>query len=90
VPGVRIAFGRSIHRKMADLAETATLSHRHPHAAVGVLGRTAVVDLAVAVQYGQQLDLIGREVQRRAIEELRAKTGLQDVAVNVTIDDILT
>jgi uncharacterized alkaline shock family protein YloU len=90
VPGVRIAFGRSIHRKMADLAETATLGHRHPHAAVGVLGRTAVVDLAVAVQYGQQLDLIGREVQRRAIEELRAKTGLQDVAVNVTIDDILT
>jgi uncharacterized alkaline shock family protein YloU len=89
VPGVRIAFGRSIHEKMADLAETATLRHRHPHAAVGVLGRTAVVDLAIAVQYGQQLDLIGREVQRRAIEELRTQAGLRDVAVNVTIDDIL-
>ncbi|MEP7022435.1 MAG: Asp23/Gls24 family envelope stress response protein [Actinomycetota bacterium] len=89
VPGVRIAFGRSTHSKMADLVEKATLGHRHPHAAIGVLGRTAVVELAIAVQYGQQLDLIGREVQRRAIKELRAKTGLQDIAVNVTIDDIL-
>jgi uncharacterized alkaline shock family protein YloU len=54
------------------------------------LGRTAVVDLAIAVQYGTQLGAIAREVQQRAIAELRAKTGLHDVTVNVTIDDVIT
>jgi uncharacterized alkaline shock family protein YloU len=90
VPGIRVAFGRSTHGKTAHLAEKATLRHRHPHAAAGVLGRTAVIDLAIAVQYGSQLDAIAREVQQRAIAELRAKTGLHDVIVNVTIDDVIT
>ena len=52
VPSVRVAFGRSTHSKIAALTEQATVGHHHPHAAVGVLGRTAVVDLAVAVTYG--------------------------------------
>jgi uncharacterized alkaline shock family protein YloU len=90
VPGVRVAFGRSTHSTAAGLAEKATLRHRHPHAAVGVLGRTAVVDLAIAVQYKDQLDAVAREVQRRAIAELRTKAGLQDVTVNVTVDDVIT
>jgi uncharacterized alkaline shock family protein YloU len=90
VPGVRVAFGRSTHGKIAELAEKATLTHRHPHAAVGVLGRTAVVDLAIAVQYGDRLDVVAHEVQQRAIAELRATVGLQDVAVNVTVDDVIT
>lgn len=68
----------------------ATLRHRYPHAAVGVLGRTAVVDLAIAVQFGDPLDAVAREVQQRAIAELRAKVGLRDVAVNVTVDDVIT
>jgi uncharacterized alkaline shock family protein YloU len=89
VPGVRVAFGRSTHSKFADLAEKATLRHRHPHAAVGVLGRTAVIDLAIAVQYGRQLDAVAREVQHRAIAELRTQAGLQDITVNVTIDDVI-
>jgi uncharacterized alkaline shock family protein YloU len=88
VPGVRVAFGRSTHSKLAELAEKATLRHRHPHAAVGVLGRTAVIDLAIAVQYGQQIDAIASEVQHRAVAEVRAKIGLQDVTVNVTVDDV--
>jgi uncharacterized alkaline shock family protein YloU len=45
-----------------------------------------VVDLAIAAQYGTQLDAIAHEVQQRAIAELRAKTGLHDV----TIDDVIT
>ena len=90
VAGVRVAFGRSTHSRMAGLAERATLGHRHPNAAVGVLGRTAVVDLAVAVQYGDQVDAVARAVQRRAIAELRSRVGLQDVTVNVTVDDIIT
>jgi uncharacterized alkaline shock family protein YloU len=90
VAGVRVAFGRSTHSRMAGLAERATLGHRHPNAAVGVLGRTAVVDLAVAVQYGDQVDAVARAVQLRAIAELRSRVGLQDVTVNVTVDDIIT
>ena len=90
VAGVRVAFGRSTHSRMAGLAERATLGHRHPNAAVGVLGRTAVVDLAIAVQYGDELDAVARAVQRRAIAELRSKVGLRDVTVNVTVDDVIT
>jgi uncharacterized alkaline shock family protein YloU len=90
VPGVRAAFGRSAHSTTAGPAEKATLWQHHPDAAVGVLGRTAVVDLAIAAEYGTQLDAIAREVQQRAIAELRAQTGLRDVTVNVTIDDVIT
>jgi uncharacterized alkaline shock family protein YloU len=90
VAGVRVAFGRSTHSRMAGLVEQATLRHRHPNAAVGVLGRTAVVDLAIAVQYGDQVDAVACEVQRRAVAELRSKVGLRDVTVNVTVDDVIT
>ena len=90
VPGVRAAFGRSTHSTTAGPAEKAALRHHHPHAAAGVLGRTAVVDLAIAAHYGTQLDAIAHQVQQRAIAELRAKTGLHDVTVNVTIDDVIT
>jgi uncharacterized alkaline shock family protein YloU len=89
VPGVRAAFGRSTHSAPARPAGKAT-PRRHPHAAAGVLGRTAVVDLAIAAHYGSRLDAIARQVQQRAIADLRAKTGLHDVTVNVTIDDVIT
>ena len=90
VPGVRVAFGRSTQSRIARLVERATLRHRHPNAAVGVLGRTAVVDLAIAVQYGDEVDAVARAVQRRAVAELRSRVGLQDVTVNVTVDDVIT
>ena len=90
VPGVRVAFGRSTHSRVASLAEWATLRHRHPNAAVGVLGRTAVADLAIAVEYGDRVDAVARAVQQRAVAELRRKVGLRDVTVNVTVDDVLT
>ena len=90
VPGVRVALGRSTHSRLAELAEQASLSHRHPHAAVGVLGRTAVVDLAVAVSYGDPVHDVARDIQRHVIATLRENLGLQTIAVNVTVDDILT
>ncbi|MDQ2750192.1 MAG: Asp23/Gls24 family envelope stress response protein [Actinomycetota bacterium] len=89
VPGVRVALGRSTESKIAILVEKATLAHRHPHAAVGVLGRTAVVDLALAVSYGERVDAIAAQVQQNVIAELRDKIGLQDVAVNITVDDVI-
>lgn len=90
VPGVRVALGRSTQGRLAALAERATFGHRHPHAAVGVLGRTAVVDLAVAVSYGDPVHQIAKAIQRHVIAELRDNLGLQTVVVNVTVDDVLT
>ena len=87
VPGVRVAFGRSTN---PSPAESAILRHHESQSAAGVLGRTAVINLAVAAQYGSQLDAIARTVQQRAIAELRAKTGLQHVTVHVTVDDVIT
>ncbi len=89
VPGVRIALGRSTQDRLAAIAERATLRHRHPHAAVGVLGRTAAVDLAVAVTYGDPLHEIARAIQRHVIKSLRDNLGLQSVTVNIIVDDIL-
>jgi uncharacterized alkaline shock family protein YloU len=90
VPGVRVALGRSTHDKIAPLAERASLRHRHPHAAVGVLGRTAAVDLAIAVAYGEPVHKLARDVQQHVIAALRDSLGLRTVTVNVTVDDILT
>ncbi|HEV2888098.1 MAG TPA: Asp23/Gls24 family envelope stress response protein [Jatrophihabitans sp.] len=89
VPGVRVVLGRSTESRIAQLVARATTDHLHPHAAVGVLGRTAVVDLALAVRYGDQVHQVAQEVQRRVIAELKEKIGLQSVTINVTVDDIL-
>lgn len=89
VPGVRVALGRSTQGTAAALTEKATSGHRHPRAAVGVLGGTAVVDLAVAVTYGDPVHEIARDIQRQVIATLRDQAGLRSVAVNVTVDDIL-
>jgi uncharacterized alkaline shock family protein YloU len=89
IPGVRVALGRSTRGDIAALTERATFGHRHPQAAVGVLGRTAAVDLAVAVTYGPEVHEVAREVQRHVIATLREQVGLQNITVNVTVDDVL-
>ena len=89
VPGVRVALGRSSHGTLAALAEQASLGHRHPDAAVGVLGRTAVVDLAVAVTYGDSVREVARDIQQHVIAELRQTLGLETAVVNVIVDDVL-
>jgi uncharacterized alkaline shock family protein YloU len=89
VPGVRFVIGRTTQSHVADLIATATGSRRHPDSTVGVLGRTAVIDLAVAVTYGEEVHHIAQEIQRRVKAELQNNIGLQTIAVNVTIDDVL-
>ena len=89
IPGVRVALGRSTEGQTAALAEKATFGHRHPNAAVGVLGRTAVVDLAVAVTYQNPVHEVARDIQRHVTATLRDQVGLRSVTVNVTVDDIL-
>jgi uncharacterized alkaline shock family protein YloU len=89
VPGVRVALGRSTGGRLARLVEKATFGHLQPNAAVGVLGRTAVVDLAIAVTYGDVIDEVARAVQADVRRELARSVGLKSVTVNVTVDDIL-
>ncbi len=89
VPGVRVALGRTSYGRIAALVEAATYNHRHPHSAVGVLGRTAAVDLALAVTYGDPVRDIAREVQQQVAASLRENLGLKSVTVNVNVDDIL-
>lgn len=89
VPGVRVALGRSTAAKLARLVEKATLGHRHPNAAVGVLGRTAVIDLALATSYGEPVHDVALRVQQAVMTTLRADTGLKSIQVNVVVDDVL-
>jgi uncharacterized alkaline shock family protein YloU len=89
IPGVRVALGRSTQGTIAALTERATFGHHHPHAVVGVLGRTAVVDLAVAVTYQDPVHEVARDIQRQVTATLRDQIGLRSVTVNVTVDDIL-
>lgn len=89
VPGVRVALGRSTQSRLARIVERATLAHRHPDAAVGVLGRTAAIDLAIAVSYGRPVHDVAREVQQQVIRTLREAIGLESVTVNITVDDVL-
>jgi uncharacterized alkaline shock family protein YloU len=88
IPGVRVALGRSSQGPLAALADQAAFGH-HADGAVGVLGRTAVVDLAVAVGYDDPAHEVARDIQRQVRSALRDQVGLRDVTVNVTVDDIL-
>lgn len=88
-PAICGLLGRTTNSTIAVPAERATFQHRHPHAAVGVLGRTAVVDLAVAVTYGDPVHEVVRVIQQHVIATLRDHIGLQTVAVNVIVDDVL-
>ncbi len=84
--GRRIVEAGHSYGQITELAEKATLGHRAPHAAIGVLGRTAVIDLAV--RYGEGVDEVARQVHQRVITQLRATVGVQDVTVNLTVDDV--
>jgi uncharacterized alkaline shock family protein YloU len=89
VPGVRVALGRSNHSTLGAFAGGGQLGQGPAGAAVGVLGRTAVVDLAVAVTYGMPLHDVARDIQRQVVAALRHGLDLHTVTVNVTVDDVL-
>jgi uncharacterized alkaline shock family protein YloU len=89
VPGVRVAFGRSNRSTLGTIARDSPLGELSTGASVGVLGRTAVVDLAVAVNYGMPVHDVARDIQRQVIAALHHGLGVQNVTVNVTVDDVL-
>ena len=90
VPGVLAALGEKTSRADARAAERSTRSHSYPGSAVGVAGGHVVVELAVAVVYGAQIPAVADRVRRAVVRAVRASTGLHDVRVDITVDDVLT
>lgn len=88
VPGVRAALGRTTQGSIVGLVERGTRGHRHPHSAVGVLGQTTAIDMAIAVAYGQPVHELAEQVQQRIKQQLHDVITLQDITVNVTVDDV--
>jgi len=72
------------------IARRATDQHAYPGTAVGIAGGRVAVDLALAVGYGLSIPAVSARVQRAVISQVRAITGVRDIEVNVTVDDVLT
>ncbi len=90
VPGVRVVLGRSTDPAAVRTTRRATDRHAYPGAAVGVAGGRVAIDLALAVAYGLPIPQVSARVQQTVISQVRAATGVADVEVNVTVDDVLS
>lgn len=88
VPGVTVALGRTTDAPAAAGARRATDTHTWPGAAVGIAGSSAVIDLALTAAYGADLRGLAERVRRAVLSEIARTTGLRDVHVNITIDDV--
>jgi uncharacterized alkaline shock family protein YloU len=86
VPGVRLALGRTNH---GALAHNAMPAERSVGTAAGVLGRTAAVDLTIAVNYDRPVHHVARDIQKQVAAALRNDLGLRAATVNVVIGDML-
>jgi uncharacterized alkaline shock family protein YloU len=89
VPGVRLALGRTTHGALSEFAQDIMPAKRRAGTAAGILGRTAVVDLTVAVNYDRPVHHVARDIQKQVAAALRNDLGLRAATVNVVIADIL-
>lgn len=89
VPGVRLALGRTTHGPLGAIAQRIMPADRRAGTAAGVLGRTAVVDLTIAVNYDRPVHHVARDIQKQVAAALRNDLGLRAATVNVVIGDIL-
>ena len=89
VPGVRLALGRTTHGPLSALAQHAMPAERRAGTAAGVLGRTAAVDLTIAVNYDRPVHHVARDIQKQVAAALRDDLGLRAATVNVIVADIL-
>jgi uncharacterized alkaline shock family protein YloU len=89
VPGVRLALGRTTHGALSEFAQDIMPAKRRADTAAGILGRTAVVDLTVAVNYDRPVHHVARDIQKQVVAALRNDLGLRAATVNVVIADIL-
>jgi uncharacterized alkaline shock family protein YloU len=64
-------------------------AERRAGTAAGVLGRTAAVDLTIAVNYDRPVHHVARDIQKQVAAALRDDLGLRAATVNVIVADIL-
>ena len=89
VPGVAVALGRSTDPATAASRQHATDTHRWPGTAVGVAGGSAVVEIALAVEYGTDIAGAAEQVRQAVVRDIAALGGLDQVHVDITVDDVL-
>ena len=86
---MRLALGRTTHGPLSALAQDAMPAERRAGTAAGVLGRTAAVDLTIAVNYDRPVHHVARDIQKQVAAALRDDLGLRAATVNVIVADIL-
>jgi uncharacterized alkaline shock family protein YloU len=55
----------------------------------GVAGRSTVIEITVAADYGQELHSLAQRIRTAVGGTVRSVTGLDPVEVTVVIDDVL-
>ena len=89
VPGVLVVLGRCTDPSAAPMAAQATGERAYPGTAVGVAGDRVAIDLALATAYNAIIPAIADLVRSAVVRDVRAATGIVDVEVNITVDDVV-
>ena len=87
VPGVRVALSRLVVAGAGP--ETSVIDGPTPEVTAGVVGGSTVVAITLAADYGQDLEALGTRIRTVVADGIRAVTGLEPVAVQVHVDDVL-
>ncbi len=87
VPGVRVALSRLV--AAGEGPETSVIDGPGPEVTAGVVGGSTVVAITLAADYGQDLEALGTRIRTVVADGIRAVTGLEPVAVQVHVDDVL-
>jgi uncharacterized alkaline shock family protein YloU len=69
--------------------ETSVIDGPGPEVTAGVVGGSTVVAITLAADYGQDLEALGTRIRIVVADGIRAVTGLEPVAVQVHVDDVL-
>jgi uncharacterized alkaline shock family protein YloU len=101
VPGVRGALGKldlAGHREGPpdpEFPETSVHAAHpadmtaEPRVSAGVAGASTAIEVVVAADYGHDLQALARRVRAAVVAGVRELTGLEPIAVNVVVDDVL-
>lgn len=84
--GVRMALGA-----LGELIDPGTGPATEPRSVgAGVSGQSVAVELAVAAEYGHDLQRLAEHLRERVVSEVRAQTGLDVVVVDIVITDVFS
>ena len=87
--GVRMALGAI--GALGELVDARTGPASEPRSVgAGVSGQSVAVELAVAAEYGHDLQRLADHLRERVVAEVSAQTGLDVVVVAVAITDVFS